>query len=234
MKQEIIKDVQIFLSEEVFSFYNRRGIPHRRAYLFYGPPGTGKSSFCRVIATQFDLPIYVINLSTVDNYGLQELFRTLPALPERCIVVLEDFVGIQRGGNSKSQDEINQQERVTLATVLNVLDGVGAHSGHILVVTTNSKPTLDDALTRPGRMDKQYEFQYPDPETMKQYFTFFFQDYCTDTDISKKSLGQLAMEFSQAASHIHVSSATLQEYFLQCKGDPFAAIQNLESLVACQ
>ncbi|KAJ5751358.1 hypothetical protein N7533_008386 [Penicillium manginii] len=236
MKQDIINDIQNFLSEEVFDFYKKRGIPHRRGYLFYGPPGTGKSSFCRVIATQFELPIYIINLAIVDSYGLQELFRTLPALPERCVVVLEDIdtAGIQRAGNSTSEDKINRQERVNLATVLNVLDGVGAHSGHILVATTNAKPTLDDALLRPGRMDKQYEFLYPDPETIKIYFTFFFQDYCTDTDPSKKSLGQLAVEFSQAASHVLVSPASLQEYFLRCNGDPAVAIQNAKTIKAGQ
>lgn len=232
MKQEIIEDIQKFLSQKVVNFYNKRGIPHRRGYLFYGAPGTGKSSFCRVIATQFELPIYTVNLAIVNNYGLQELFRTLPALPERCIVALEDIdtAGIQRAENTMSEDGTNRQERVTLATVLNVLDGVGAHSGHILIATTNAKPALDPALTRPGRMDKQYKFEYPDTGIIQAYFTFFFQDYSPDPYSSKKSLGQLAIEFSEAVSHAPLSPATLQEYFLQCNGDPDIAIQDAKTV----
>ena len=105
MKREMIKDIGKFLSKDVTDFYRKRGIPHRRGYLFHGPPGTGKSSCCKVIATHFELPIYIINLATVDDYGLQELFRTLPAPPARCMVVLEDIdtTGIDQRGIQYSE-----------------------------------------------------------------------------------------------------------------------------------
>ncbi|MFE3288105.1 hypothetical protein ACFXJJ_34075, partial [Streptomyces sp. NPDC059233] len=50
-----------------------------------------------------------------------------------------------------------RQNGITLATVLNIINGIGAHHGHILIATTNAKAELDPALTRPGRIDKQYE-----------------------------------------------------------------------------
>ncbi|KAJ5600724.1 hypothetical protein N7450_001791 [Penicillium hetheringtonii] len=216
------------------AFYEERGIAHRCGYLFYGKPGTGKSSFCRVIATEFDLPIYTINLAIVDNHSLQELFRTLPDPPQRCLVVLEDIdtAGIQRTRNTTSENEIDGKERVTLATVLNVLDGLGAHCGHILIATMNTKPELDPALTRRGRIDKQCEFLYPDRKTIQDYFAFFFQNNSSDKDPSNKKLGEKAVEFSKAVSHRSVPPAALQEYFLQCNGDPDAAIRNAHTLVA--
>ncbi|KAK5807591.1 hypothetical protein VI817_001849 [Penicillium citrinum] len=234
MKQDIIEDIRNFLSPECVAFYEERGIAHRRGYLFYGKPGTGKSSFCRVIATEFDLPIYTINLAIVDNHSLQELFRTLPDPPQRCLVVLEDIdtAGIQRTRNTTSENEIDGKERVTLATVLNVLDGLGAHCGHILIATTNAKPELDPALTRRGRIDKQCEFLYPDRKTIQDYFAFFFQNNSSDKDPSNKKLGEKAVEFSKAVSHRSVPPAALQEYFLQCNGDPDAAIRNAHTLVA--
>ena len=102
MMRELIEDIGRFLSKEVIDSYRRRGIPHRRGYLFHGPPGTGKSSCCKVIATHFELPIYIINLATVDDDGLQELFRTLPTHPARFMVVLEDIdtSGIAQRGNT--------------------------------------------------------------------------------------------------------------------------------------
>lgn len=114
-----------------------------------------------MIATHFGLPIYIINLATVDDYGLRELFRTLPASPARSMVVLEDIdtTGIDQRGNTVSEEkDASRQKGITLATVLNALGGIGAHNGHILVATTNARAALDPALTRPGRIDKQFEF----------------------------------------------------------------------------
>jgi chaperone BCS1 len=231
MKLEMIADVERFLSKDVIDYYQKRGIPYRRGYLFHGPPGTGKSSCCKVIATHFELSTYIINLATVDDYGLQELFRTLPAPPARCMVVLEDIdtTGINRRGNTVNEDkDASPPKGIKLATVLNALDGIGAHNGHILVATTNAKTALDPALTRPGRIDKQFEFRNLDAQTTHDYFSFFFQD--ADVKSSNSSLDQLASRFSDVVSHLALSPATLQEYFLQCNQDPVMAVKNAAEL----
>ena len=233
MKREMIEDIEKFLSKAVTDFYRKRGIPHRRGYLFHGPPGTGKSSCCKVIATHFELPIYIFNLATVDDYGLQELFRTLPAPPARCMVVLEDIdtTGIDQRGNTVNEEkDASRQKGITLATVLNALDGIGAHNGHILVATTNAKPTLDPALTRPGRIDKQFEFRNPDAPTIHDYFSFFFGNDDADAKFPNTTLDQLASQFSDVVSHLALSPATLQEYFLQCNEDPVMAVKNVAKL----
>ncbi|KAM4057415.1 hypothetical protein HRG_014410 [Hirsutella rhossiliensis] len=43
--------------------FAKRTLPYRKWYLFYGPPGTGKSSFSLSVASEFDLDIYVVNIS---------------------------------------------------------------------------------------------------------------------------------------------------------------------------
>ncbi|KAJ6038810.1 hypothetical protein N7499_003673 [Penicillium canescens] len=233
MKREMIEDIEKFLSKAVTDFYRKRGIPHRRGYLFHGPPGTGKSCCCKVIATHFELPIYIFNLATVDDYGLQELFRTLPAPPARCMVVLEDIdtTGIDQRGNTVNEEkDASRKKGITLATFLNALDGIGAHNGHILVATTNAKPTLDPALTRPGRIDKQFEFRNPDAPTVHDYFSFFFGNDDADAKSPNTTLDQLASQFSDVVSHLALSPATLQEYFLQCNEDPVMAVKNVAKL----
>ncbi|KAJ5110874.1 hypothetical protein N7532_001409 [Penicillium argentinense] len=233
MKKKAMSDVGEFLSGSVQGSYEKRGIPHRRGYLLHGPPGTGKSSFCRAIASHFQLPIYVINLAIVDNYGLQELFRTLPPTPQQCLVLLEDVdvAGIQsRGDPATSDNGTTPQKTVTLASLLNALDGIGGHEGHILVVTTNVKPALDSALTRPGRIDRELEFQYPDSQTIQKYFCFFFDGYCAENGQEKKSLEELGVAFSKSISHLKLSPATIQGYFLKCHGDPAIAVQNWQDI----
>lgn len=125
VKEDIVEDVRKFLSNDVADLYQRRGIPHRRGYLLYGPPGTGKTSCCKMLATHFELPIYIINLATVDDLGLEELFRTLPAHPARSMVVLEDIdtAGINRHGHTANKkDDAGRQNGITLAAVLMASD----------------------------------------------------------------------------------------------------------------
>lgn len=131
VKEDIVEDVRKFLSNDVADLYQRRGIRHRRGYLLYGPPGTGKTSCCKMLATHFELPIYIINLATVNDLGLEELFRTLPAHPARSMVVLEDVdtAGINRHGHTANKkDDAGRQNGITLATVLNIIDGIGCRA----------------------------------------------------------------------------------------------------------
>jgi mitochondrial chaperone BCS1 len=75
-KTALLDDVKSFL--ELRAWYSVRGIPYRRGYLLYGPPGTGKSSLSLSIAGECDLDIYTLNLSSVDEDSLSDLFTNLP------------------------------------------------------------------------------------------------------------------------------------------------------------
>jgi chaperone BCS1 len=236
MKKSIVSDLESFLSPVVTKSYERRGIPHRRGYLFYGPPGTGKTSFCRALATKLGLTIYTINLATINSYGLQELFRTLPDSPERPLVLIEDIdaAEIQRrsdtteGGNTENL--VSNQMGISMAAALNALDGIGTHTGHVLIVTTNTKPALDPALTRPGRIDNQYEFLNPDSSTIELYFRSFFEAEYPSPD-STKELHELAKKFAEAIPHRTLAPAVMQDFFLQCNEKPEAAVSEVAKLV---
>lgn len=52
-KKSLVSDIEYYLSQECRTFYQNRGIPYRRGYLFYGPPGTGKTSFAVAMAGYF-------------------------------------------------------------------------------------------------------------------------------------------------------------------------------------
>lgn len=105
-KEELIQDVNDYLSPTSEEWYASRGIPLRRGYLFYGPPGTGKSSLSFSIAGIFGrksnalilgtsclrlaVSIYVVSMvgGLVTEDSLHSLFN---GLPKRCVVLLEDI-----------------------------------------------------------------------------------------------------------------------------------------------
>src|SRR6266704_796141 len=99
--------------------------------------------------------IYILNLASVDDSILNELFAKLP---QRCVILLED---VDVASQNRSQDKeaehpdsmfsfSGKRKQVTLSGLLNALDGVGSQEGRLLIMTTNYIERLDDALIQPG------------------------------------------------------------------------------------
>lgn len=134
-KQDIVDDITRYLASR--TYYSNRGIPYRKGFLLYGPPGTGKTSLSSAIAGTFNLDMYNVSLNGefLNDTVLEKLFL---ALPERCVVLLEDVdaasVTKQRGREGKkrgkadnsdgSEDENpipTKRSQVTLSGLLNVI-----------------------------------------------------------------------------------------------------------------
>lgn len=185
-KRTIVSDINEYLQPETRRWYDARGIPYRRGYLFHGPPGTGKTSLSFALAGIFGLHIYCISLSEV---GLTEadLNKLFMELPRRCIVLLED---IDSAGLRRENDPIPEptsptgpgmpkaatdtpgprKSLISLAGLLNVIDGVASHEGRVLIMTSNHPENLDEALTRPGRVDIRIPFSLATHTQIKDIF----------------------------------------------------------------
>lgn len=205
-KDSFINDVKEYLHPRTRRWYSNRGIPYRRGYLLHGPPGTGKTSLCFAAAGLLGLKLYLLNLNsnTLDEDGLSNLFSELP---RRCIVLLEDIdtAGItQTRGKSVMEasqateipveedllDEENPDESksggITLSGLLNVIDGVAASEGRILVMTSNHPEKLDAALIRPGRVDMSVGFGFASEAAIEELFTSIYMTM--EGDLPRKSL----------------------------------------------
>jgi chaperone BCS1 len=63
---------------------------------------------------------------------------------------------------------------ISLSGLLNVIDGAASHEGHVLIMTTNTPDKLDDALTRPGRVDLQIGFTLATRDQIRDTFMRMF------------------------------------------------------------
>ena len=140
-----------------------RGLPYRRGYLLHGIPGSGKSSLVLAVATELSLPVYLLNLSP--KLSDEALVQLLEEIKERCVLVLliED---IDRANTVTHADQPPAQKNdhrdvmnspvcpeLTLAGLLNAIDGPTASTGRLFFMTTNHRQALPCELGH-GPMSK--------------------------------------------------------------------------------
>jgi len=183
LDHKFFDDVDWYMENE--TWFSERGIPYKRGYVLHGPPGTGKSSLAKIIANKYDLPIFMIDLSTVDtNSDLVRLVTEINyySRNEKYILLLEDV------DRSKLVTD-RWGTRMTADCLLNVLDGVVETHGRICIMTSNFVDRLQEipALMRPGRIDRCLELGYCTEHQIKTLSKLFFEDMdLEDVEINLK------------------------------------------------
>jgi len=138
-----------------------------KGVLLYGPPGTGKTLLARAVAGEARVPFFSLSGSDfvemfvgVGASRVRDLFEQAKQnLP--CIIFVDeiDAVGRHRGaGLGGGHDEREQ----TLNQLLVEMDGFETKEKVIMIAATNRPDTLDPALLRPGRFDRQIGVDRPD------------------------------------------------------------------------
>ncbi|KAJ6105168.1 P-loop containing nucleoside triphosphate hydrolase protein [Penicillium sp. IBT 18751x] len=217
LKNEILRDVDEFLDQDMQGWYAERGIPYKRGYLLFGPPGTGKSSFSLSLAGKHELDIYTLQLSNISDKDV-------------------DTAGVGRRDSVDADQENESKSAVTLSGLLNVLDGVSSQEGRILIMTTNHIEDLDEALIRPGRSDKKIHFKLADQNISTQLFRIVFkqlpsQKQCNE-EYDDETIEGFARDFASKIPDQVFSPAEVLSFLLECKKSPSDAVSCVESWVA--
>jgi len=164
-KDEVAELIEFLRNPKKFQRLGGR-IP--RGVLLVGPPGCGKTLLAKAIAGEADVPFFSISGSDfvemfvgVGASRVRDLFRQAKE-NSPCIIFLDeiDAIGRKRGPGfvSGGHDEREQ----TLNAILVEMDGFDTNDQVIVIAATNRGDILDNALTRPGRFDRQIVVPLPD------------------------------------------------------------------------
>lgn len=163
MIEDLFGDVRTFLGAR--RMYQDLGIPYRRGYLLTGPPGTGKSSLILAVASHFELPVYSVPLRGGELNG-ERLATLLANCRKPALIALEDIDCLSVATSRESETD----EGLTIADLLNAIDGIGASEDRVLFMTANRPETLDFALTRAGRVDRKFLVDYARDEELRNFY----------------------------------------------------------------
>jgi cell division protease FtsH len=145
--------------------YSAAGAVGPRGVLMIGPPGTGKTLLARAVAGEAEVPFFALTGSSfvelfvgVGASRVRDLFVAARKVAPAIVFIDEiDAIGQRRGGAIVSNDEREQ----TLNQLLAEMDGFDPAAGVVVLAATNRPETLDPALLRPGRFDRQVEIPLP-------------------------------------------------------------------------
>ncbi|MDG6447418.1 ATP-dependent zinc metalloprotease FtsH [Glaesserella parasuis] len=170
-KEEVAEVVDFLRDPTKFQKLGGR-IP--KGILMVGPPGTGKTLLAKAIAGEANVPFF-----SMAGSDFVEMFVGVGASRVRdlfdqakknapCIIFIDeiDAVGRKRGGAGFSGGHDEREQ--TLNQMLVEMDGFEGSEGIIIIAATNRADVLDNALTRPGRFDRQVTVDLPNVKGREQ------------------------------------------------------------------
>ena len=179
--------------------FQRLGIDAPKGVLLYGPPGTGKTLIARAVANETDA--YFIPLSGPEImakfYGesegkLRAIFEDASAHAP-AIIFLDELDAIAPKREEMGAEK--QVERRVVAQLLALMDGLH-NRGQVLVIgATNIPNTLDPALRRPGRFDREIEIGIPDARSRLEILHVHSRGMPLAKDVDLHRLAQITHGF---------------------------------------
>ncbi len=177
--------------------FDRLGVEPPKGVLLYGPPGTGKTLIARVVASETNAAFFVINGPEILNklYGesesrlrsvFQEAQRKAPS-----IIFIDELDALA----PKRSETNGELERRIVGQLLALMDGIASRGQVLLIGATNQPNSLDPALRRPGRFDREISLHVPDLHGRMEILGIHCRDAALAPDIDFARLAQLTPGF---------------------------------------
>ncbi|MEG4497370.1 ATP-dependent zinc metalloprotease FtsH4 [Microcoleus sp. F10-C6] len=212
-KTELVEVVEFLKSPDRFTAIGAR-IP--KGVLLVGPPGTGKTLLAKAVAGEAGVPFFSISGSEfvelfvgVGSARVRDLFEQAKKQAP-CIIFIDELDAIGKSRSSNAAFGGNDEREQTLNQLLTEMDGFAAGNTTVIVLAATNRPeSLDAALLRPGRFDRQVLVDRPDLSGREAILNIHAQKVKLGPDINLKAIATRTPGFSGADLANLVNEAAL-------------------------
>ena len=179
-QEELTKDILDFLDNKEFTeFCKQYSIKQKRGIIFAGPPGNGKTlmlAWLKAQALQRGIEFTAYKDAQEFMNDADSIGRTNGKLTKK-IVVFEEFDTYlqERDQDSLNHDKVSSNQ--VQGTLLQILDGIEDINSVVFIFTTNFPQSFDNAIMRPGRIDRVINFNPPNKEQQFSFMHAYLEDY---------------------------------------------------------
>lgn len=207
-KEELQELVEFLKAPDKFSTLGGK-LP--KGVLLVGPPGTGKTLLARAVAGEAGVPFFYMSGSEFDEVyvgvgakRVRDLFTAARGKSPAIIFIDElDAIG------SKRHERDAAYAKQTLNQLLTELDGFDQDTGVVIIGATNFPQSLDKALTRPGRFDRNVTVGLPDVRGRVAILNHHLKNIRVDTEVDATVLARGTPGFSGAELENIVNQAAV-------------------------
>jgi len=177
--------------------FERLGVEPPKGILLHGPPGTGKTLLAKAVANESEANFIVINGPEIMSkfYGesekrLRDIFseaeKSAPA-----IIFIDEIDAIA----PKREDVQGEVERRVVSQLLTMMDGLKTRGRVVVIAATNRPNSIDPALRRPGRFDREIAINVPDKQGRLAILKIHTRNMPLTKDVNLENLASITHGF---------------------------------------
>ena len=192
--------------------FEKIGVEAPKGVLLYGPPGTGKTLLAKAVAGETSA--HFISLSGPEIMGkyygeseerIREIFKQAEE-NSPSIVFIDEIDSI-----APKRDEVSGEvEKRIVSQLLTLMDGMKSRGKVVVIAATNRPDSIDPALRRPGRFDREIEIGIPDDEGRYEILSIHTRGMPIDEKVDLKQIAKVTHGFVGADLEILSKEAAMR------------------------
>ncbi len=192
--------------------FERVGVEAPKGVLLYGPPGTGKTLLAKAVANETNANFYSIGGPEIMSkyYGeseerLRQIFKEAQENAPS-IIFIDEIDSIA----PKREEVTGEVEKRIVSQLLSLMDGLQSRGRVVVIGATNRPDSLDPALRRPGRFDREIEIGVPDETSRLEILKIHTRGVPMESDVKLDQIARITHGFVGADLQALVKEAALR------------------------